>query len=327
MSKISEVEKMDKSPYADVAYIKNVTKRLTRNNKPYYSGNLIASDKKDYSFKIWDGGLGEVFLDAIKNSEENDSLIVNISGEINIYQGMTSVIIRQSSNYDGSLQLTDFLTSDYDVSNLMKRLVGSYHETVSEKALNLIKSVLTSNTAKEFAMTVAALSHHDNQIHGLLAHTTKMEEIGHTVISNYPALFKSQDDIDLFLVGILFHDLGKTKEYTAFRASNEAFLSHRYLGVRMIEPYEEQIVSAYNHEWYDHLIAILLQHHGIYEERPKTVMAYAVHLVDMMESSMASLNQDLAGANENEEDHVFEQASDGSRFGLTIYRGDEDRQE
>ena len=45
--------------------------------------------------------------------------------------------------------------------------------------------------------------------------------------------------------------------------------------------------------FYLELIAIISQHHGEFGERPKTVYAYLVHVIDLLDSRVSGLQKKL----------------------------------
>lgn len=319
--KISELMGQDKAIFEDIAYIKDFSLSETRGGKKYGQGTLIATDKKSYGYKVWNLTLVDTLNEVMEQAKKQDvPFFAVIQGETNVYNDSFGVFISTLSNLpeDAKISILDFLESDYTIENLMPRLVDIYKNQLSEDGLALVGQILTGSLAESFVNTTSALYHHDAQIHGLLAHTTKMMEVAGVVIKNYPHMFKSQTDIDLFLIGLLLHDIGKTEEYTLMSPSSRAFLGHRYLGALILENHRTEIEKIYGKVGCDHLVSILLQHHGIYDERPRTALAYAVHLVDVFEAQMTTLNENIGSAIEKGSTNTKVRASNNETFRLEI---------
>ena len=321
--KIQDLLGQNKAMFTDHAYITSFSTQNSKNGSQYGTGVLLAMNKEKYPFKIWDTNLTEVLKEQFNTSSKAESpVILKLSGETNIYNGSFGVIITHLQDPDEGFTIYDFLKSDYTVDNLMTRFTKVYKGNVSPDGVNIVAHILQGQLANEFVTATSALNHHDSQVHGLLAHTTKMMEIANIVVQNYPSLFNNQDTIDLFVIGLLLHDIGKTQEYSAMSASKRAFLGHRYLGALLLEQHRELIESKYGEVGCDHLISVLLQHHGQYEERPKTVLAYAVHLVDVFEARMTSLNESMTVALKNEDREFFVRESPSENYRLAIYYPD-----
>lgn len=319
--KISQLLTQNNAEFQDVLFIQSLGISKTKSGKDYGSGTVITSDKKTLDYKIWDKPLLEELKNAQTQSKETkEPLILNATGEINIYNGSTGIVIRSLFNLEEGQNFTpmNFLTSDYDVKQLLDRLYGVYKSKITPDGLEVVGKILIDPLATQFINSTSAIKHHDSQLHGLLAHTTKMMEIAGLVVQNYPHIFNNDKAKDLFIIGLLLHDIGKTQEYSYLAPSNRAFLGHRYLGALILEQHREFIESKYGLEGCDHLISILLQHHGQYEERPRTVLAYAVHLVDVFEAKMTGLNESLGEALEMGSHEIFVRDTATESFRLQI---------
>lgn len=318
--KIQDLLGQDKALFTDNAYITSFSTQTSKKGSQYGTGVLVATNKEKYSFKIWDSNLTEVLKNHFNTSSKAEApVLLKVSGETNIYNGSFGVILNSLQNPDDNITVYDFLKSDYTVENLMERFTKVYKGNVSPDGVNIVAHILNGHLANEFVTATSALNHHDAQVHGLLAHTTKMMEIANIVVQNYPSLLNNQDTIDLFVIGLLLHDIGKTQEYSAMSASKRAFLGHRYLGALLLEQHRELIESKYGEVGCDHIISILLQHHGQYEERPRTVLAYAVHLVDIFEAKMTSLNESMTQALKNQDPEFFVRDSPSENYRLAVY--------
>lgn len=271
-------------------WIKTIDVREAKTGSKYGIGTLIIKGGKKFNYKIWDQNI----LNTVKEALNADGpLIINIIGLTDVYNNAFSVIINKVSNPTEEVHFNDYLDNKYEVTELMQRISGVYKKEVSEKGQQLISKILSGETAKRFVEEFAAVKMHDAVKNGLLAHTTKMMEISALVKQQHKGLFKSQNDIDLFFIGVLFHDIGKIDEYMFGTSTKISFVTHQYLGTEYIREHKDEIIKLYSEDWYYQLVAILLQHHGIYDMRPKTVFAYLVHLVDNFEASLTILEEDV----------------------------------
>ena len=66
-------------------------------------------------------------------------------------------------------------------------------------------------------------------------------------------------------------------------------VTHRYLGIEMIN--KTHFVEAYGEDRWLDLVSIFLQHHGEYEDKCRTALAYIVHKVDCFDADMSFLSQ------------------------------------
>ena len=135
----------------------------------------------------------------------------------------------------------------------------------------------------------AAVWHHDNCKAGLLAHTTKVVRMA-SLIRMYPEITKKISP-DVLFIGCALHDIGKVYEYGLGAVTDEGkVLSHHTFGVLFCASHKKDIVEALGRDGYRLLLSIIEQHHGEYGERPRTVAAYVVHRLDMLESVLTSVN-------------------------------------
>ena len=263
----------------------------TANNGNNY-GVGIAFDLygNKHAIKVWDKTVLETLDNALK---QGPIVILKVTGSTDVYKDSFSLIINQLLNPDPGIDATAFLVTPNSVKDLMGRLSGVYKNQVSPKGLEIISSILTGNVAKRFTEEFAASSVHDASRHGLLAHTTKMMEIGVLIKNQHPDLLASQDEVDLFFIGLLAHDIGKIMEYAYGVRTEVGFVSHQVLGLEFINAERASITEKYSEDWYYHLVSILTQHHGVYGLRPQSTISYLVHLVDMFETQLTIVTEKI----------------------------------
>lgn len=149
---------------------------------------------------------------------------------------------------------------------------------------------------------------------GLLYHTYRMMEAAFSLLKVYPGL-----DRDLLILGTLVHDIGKLKELDTNEMGVSTFMpdgtleGHIVLGIEMLtEAVKDQRPNPEEFRLLKHMIA---SHHGKLEwgasVPPAIPEAYALHVLDMLDSKMFVYEQTIKGLGEGEtSDAVF--ALDGT---------------
>lgn len=278
---LKDIAKQKGLPFSDHLKITSLETREAKNGKTYGIGHALDLYGARHSFKIWDS----VVLETVQTClAAGPVVILKASGTTDVYQDAFSLRIEGVVNADPSITAEEFLTTNYTIPELMTRAAAVYKTKVSEEGQHVISALLAGTIAQRFSEEFAASSVHDAVRHGLLAHTTKMLEIGELVHRQHIDLFQTQAEIDLFYIGLLFHDIGKIVEYAYGVRTDVSFVSHQVLGIEIINAQVDLIESVYSKNWYYHLVSILTQHHGVYGLRPQTTMAYLVHLVDSFEA-------------------------------------------
>jgi 3'-5' exoribonuclease len=130
---------------------------------------------------------------------------------------------------------------------------------------------------------------HHARIGGLLEHSVSCLKIARELAELYPV------DRDLLVFGAIFHDVGKVRELSwdkgAFAYTTEGrLLGHVVLGERLVASYVASL-PGFPEELRLRLSHILISHQGETEygspERPKTLEALLVHLVDNLDARAA----------------------------------------
>ena len=105
----------------------------------------------------------------------------------------------------------------------------------------------------------------------------------------------SPEERDLVILGLVVHDFGKILELKNGAYTEISIVPHTYLGIEIISKYKDLIEETYNEMFYRELQAIILEHHGEFGERPKTVYAYLVHVIDLLDSRVSGLQRKVEG--------------------------------
>jgi HD superfamily phosphodiesterase len=260
----------------------------------YAAGTLSTADGA-YEFKKW-------------RTDSLDPGVYHVKGKYQTYNGQNSVIIDSAEPIVGD-------PSDYEYTPYGEDLDRKVHEFVrslSPKAQKLFQILLRGDGAidssvedlnKRFKTEYAAIWHHDAYPMGLMAHSYKVGVAAKQIMDDplYSQFFAlPQDEKDLIIVGALLHDLGKTLEYDHGQISHVGrMVSHRTLMSERITSLKRAIVDLYDEDAYWRLQSIFTQHHGKYEETPRTVEAYIVHIADTLDAQLTDLNELMKTPDEN----------------------------
>lgn len=267
----------------------NIEERLTRNGtSSYLMGNLQCQGA--VPFKVWSNS--SCFKELSTNPEKYRNVVCEIRGKVNIYDGSTSIIVDSCRLSSGSNlpDVSDFFESKYDANRFWDSLYGMLVKNCSKEAISVFDLVM-KDYKESFLKEFAAVSHHDNCKGGLLGHTTKVTKIA-SILNLYPELVNRCGGKDVLYVGCALHDIGKIVEYCNGAVSSIGLkVSHMIVGAMMLQDYKEQIITLKGEDFFYSLVSIVSGHAGEYGDRPRTVAAYVVHLLDSLESNLTSLNE------------------------------------
>jgi 3'-5' exoribonuclease len=149
-----------------------------------------------------------------------------------------------------------------------------------------------------FCRCPAGVKHHHAHAGGLLEHVVNLLRLADRVAPLYPAI-----DRDLLLIGVLFHDLGKTLELESENGFSYTdagqLLGHVLLGLEQLEA-KIVAIEARTGRPFDVDLAVRIKHmvashHGQYEygapKLPMTLEALALHHLDHMDARLAGVLQ------------------------------------
>lgn len=275
-----------------MAVFQNIEERLTRNqSSSFLTGNLHCVGA--VPFKVWSNA--QCFVELKCNADTYLGVVCEFTGKVNIYEGQYSVIIESCRLAKGNNvpDVMDFYDSKYDGERYWGMLYSMIQKNCSENAIKVFDMIM--ETYKDSFLTeFAAISHHDNCKSGLLGHSTKLVKL-ESVLNMYPEVVKRSGGKDVLYIGGALHDIGKVLEYFNGSISNIGRrISHMVAGAMILSDFEKEIVDLMGEEFYLNIVAIVSEHAGEYGERPRTVGAYVIHLLDMLESRLASL-EEIAG--------------------------------
>lgn len=267
-----------------LVYVKDYTKLPTKNGSNYIGGTLECIGA--IPFKVWPG---ETFNKMMADSYEKT--ICKVNAEVNDYNGTRSLIIKLIEKADGTdIGCEAFFERRYDANELWTGLTNILHSNCSPQAIEVFNMVISGEVKDRFVKEFAAIYHHDNCYNGLLAHSTKVTRLAQ-ILKFYPTLQKVIDKDTLF-VGAAIHDVGKILEYSNGGISPEGkMMSHLTLGIFLVAPYKDRIVQLKGAKFYDDLMSIISQHHNEWGERPRTLIAYIIHIIDKLEAQLTTIQE------------------------------------
>lgn len=269
--------------------IQNIEERLTRSgNSSFLAGNLQCHGVVPY--KVWSNS--GCFAELKCNSDAYTGVVCEIVGKVNLYEGQMTLIIESCLLANGKdvPDAMDFYDSKYDANRYWSVLYATLQKNCSTDAMKVFDLVI-KDYKEAFMVEFAAINHHDNCKSGLIGHTTKLVKIG-SILNMYPEIIRRCGGKDILYIGSAIHDIGKVLEYCNGSISNIGkHLCHTVVGVIMVSEHEKEITELMGEKFYLNLLSIISEHAGEFGERPRTVSAYVIHLLDVLESKLASLDE------------------------------------
>jgi 3'-5' exoribonuclease len=231
----------------------------------------------------------------------DDGDFVHVEGSTQVYSGNLQVIITSITRADPrSIDESEFrVLAPDDVASLRAELAGIL-ATVRQPPL---AALVTETLADEALMAALARSpagvkQHHAYAGGLLEHVVSLLRIADRIAPLYADL-----DRDLLLVGVLFHDIGKTVELESERGFSYTdagqLLGHVLLGLEIVADkivaVEQRCGTPFDEETTTRIKHMVASHHGEYEfgapKLPMTLEAVALHHIDQLDARMAATTQ------------------------------------
>ncbi len=281
----------------DIYFCKFKSSAVTKNGKNY--DNVILQDRTGtLDAKIWDpNNVGIADFEAMD--------YIEVYGDVTSFNGALQVNVKRVRRCE---------EGEYDESEYMpvskKNLDEMYAEllkiidSIQNTYLNtLIKKFFVEDEAfaLRFKRASAAKSVHHGFIGGLLEHTLGVTKLCEYYCTAYPALNR-----DLLLTAAICHDIGKTREISAFPANDYTdegqFLGHIVMGSEMIGQKAREI-QGFPPMLEMELKHCILAHHGEYEygspKKPALIEALALNYADDTDAKMETFTEILESTQEN----------------------------
>lgn len=267
----------------DFVFVQEYSERsYDEGRKSYIAGTLVQKGMQ-FAFKIWDAGLVKIFRE-----NEITGNIIAVAGSVKEYKGVLELTI-QSVNFSPACTDKSLFIKSVDVSNTFSTFADFVNTNLSPKGVEVMMKVFAEpELLDRFKVEYAGSKLHDAQIGGLMSHEYKMLRIAQTLIENDARIVDNAKLKDLIYLGVIFHDIGKVFEMNNGVYTKNSYVTHIVFGIELISKYKEVIVEAYDEDFYYQLLAIIQGHHGEFGDRPRTVPALIVHLIDMLDCRMTS---------------------------------------
>lgn len=265
---------------------------VTKNGKPYDS--IILQDKTGVmDGKIWDPNSSGI--------DDFDALdYIDIMGDVTTFAGAMQVNIKRVRKaMEDEYNPADYLPVSENSTDDMYSQLLTMINTVKNPFLSLLLKKLfveDKEFLKSFEGHSAAKTVHHGFIGGLLEHTLGVTRLCDYMAKAYPVINR-----DLLITAALLHDIGKTKELSAFPLNDYTdegqLLGHIYIGAQMIHNLSGK-VPDFPEVLKNELIHCILSHHGELEygspKKPALVEAVALNLADNTDARMETLTEIFA---------------------------------
>ena len=217
---------------------------------------------------------------------------VGVEGQAHEYRGTLQVKVERLRVLGREeVAEEDYLpTTEQDRRALAEEILRAGRSFENEHLRNLFEAMVSDEELwTAFCEAPAAKEMHHARVGGLLEHSASCLRIASALAEVYPV------NRDLLLFGAIFHDVGKVRELSwdagSFAYTKEGRLvGHVVMGERLVASrmaalpdFPEDLALRVSH--------LLLSHQGETEygspERPKTLEALLVHLVDNLDARAA----------------------------------------
>lgn len=271
---------------------------LTKTGKEYE--NVILQDKTGVlDCKIW-----EPNSSGIDEFEVFD--YIEVTGRMSTFNGTLQMSIERARRCsEGEYDPRDYVpVSSKDIDEMYRELLG-YIKAINNpylKKLGEIFFVEDEAFIKQFKFNSAAKSIHHGFVGGLLEHSTAVARICNNLANIYPVLNK-----DLLVLSALLHDIGKTRELSAFPLNDYTdegqLLGHIVIGVEMIDEklreipdFPVKLASEVKH--------CIVAHHGEFEygspKKPALIEALVLSMADNLDAKIEQVTE-IFNANPSED--------------------------
>lgn len=265
----------------------------TRNGKPY--DNLLLQDKTGtLDGKVWDPN-----SQGIADYDEKD--FIEVYGEIIQYNGNLQMNIKQIRKaQEGEYNPADYMpTTEKSVDRMYEELLAYIRQISNSYLKQVLEYYFVNDTEfiKSFKEHSAAKTVHHGFAGGLLEHTLSVLHLCEYFAGAYSILNR-----DLLYTAAICHDIGKTKELSAFPDNDYTdegqLIGHIVIGIEMlndairsIPDFPEKLANELKH--------CVIAHHGELEygspKKPALAEALALNLADNADAKMQTLTEIFKG--------------------------------
>ncbi len=268
-----------------VFLVKSINLMQSRDGKKYI-GALLGDATGELDTRIWNDA-EQIYAQATSGD------YVRVKGRVNLFQGRKQFVVNEINVLEkDQVDKSEFiLKANEDPEVMYSKLLKIVDclEDVYIKAL-LTNILEEKEISRRLKLWQAGKTIHHAYQSGLLEHILSCATLGETLSPHYKA------NKSYVIAGCILHDLCKIYELTdgdSVEYTEEGKLvGHLVKGLEIVDRFSYKIKNfPYNMKL--HLKHILLSHHGEYEygspKIPQTKEAFLVHLIDLMDSKMSSM--------------------------------------
>lgn len=275
----------------DIYLCKHRQSAVTKNGKPYE--NVILQDKTGtMDAKVWEPNNPGI--------DDFDTLdYIEVYGEVTNFQGALQVNVKRIRVCrEGEYNPADYLpVSSKDIDTMYQELLSLIKSIQNTYYKQLLEAFFVKDEefVKAFRKSSAAKAVHHGFVGGLLEHTLSVAKLCDYYCTAYPVLKR-----DLLLTSAICHDIGKTRELSAFPENDYTdegqMLGHIVMGAQMvadkaagIADFPKGLLTQVQH--------CILAHHGKYEygspKIPAIIEAVALNYADDTDAKMETFKEIL----------------------------------
>lgn len=280
----------------DIYFCKFKSSAVTKNGKNY--DNVILQDKTGtLDAKIWDpNNAGIADFDAMD--------YIEVYGDVTVFNGALQVNVKRVRKCaEGEYDESEYMpVSRKSLDGMYAELLGIIDSIQNTYLQSLLKKFFVEDEAfaARFKRASAAKSVHHGFIGGLLEHTLSVTKLCEYYCTAYPVLNR-----DLLLAAAICHDIGKTREISAFPTNDYTdegqFLGHIVMGSEMIGQKAGEI-PGFPPVLEMELKHCILAHHGEYEygspKKPSLIEALALCHADDTDAKLETFTEILESSQE-----------------------------
>ncbi len=285
MTKLFVSDLQGKEEFESVFLVKIFNTMEGKDGRKYF--NLILTDSTgDLESRVWQ------YSEELERTISKNSF-VKVRGKLNFYQGRKQFIITHMEKlHQDQVHLDDFVMKATEDPEVMYKKLLKIVDGLSDVYIrDLLRNIITDGEiARRLKLWQAGKSIHHAYQSGLIEHILSCSELALTLSQHYNV------NHNYVVAGCILHDLCKIYELTdgmnVEYTEEGKLVGHLVKGLEIVDRFAYKIRN-FPHYTKMHLKHILLAHHGEYEygspKIPQTSEAYLVHLIDLMDSKMGSL--------------------------------------
>lgn len=285
MTKLFIADLQGKDEVESIFLVKIINTMEGKDGRKYF--NIILTDSTgDLESRLW------------QYSEELERVVtkgsfVRARGKLNFYQGRKQFIITQMEKVNNDQVNTDdfIMKATQDPEVMYKSLLKIVDSLSDVYIRDLLRNIITDGEiARRLKTWQAGKSIHHAYKSGLLEHILSCTELALILSKHYNV------NHNYVVAGCILHDMCKIYELTdgvnVEYTEEGKLVGHLVKGLELVDRFSYKI-KDFPHYLKMHIKHILLSHHGEYEygspKIPQTAEAYLVHLIDLMDSKMGSI--------------------------------------